>query len=206
MNTTEMRTTQRIAIDVDPLVMLAEAPGAVLERAACAQPEDHRQDERDVETRRPDRGSDVVPGEVVPIGRHEQQEPERADGEAGEHRHTVARHVAPGLVPGNGTVAREREHHPRPRRDACGEAVELCNDDDEEEKLCPVRAHRRLPDPRHDVAVMGLDGRLIAGWRTSQPSSRMKPAITETTTAQIIPVAAERDAACVSSAMCAEAS
>ncbi len=36
--------------------------------------------------------------------------------------------------------------------------------------------------------------------------SRMKPAITETTTAQSIPVAAERDAWCVSSAMWADAS
>ena len=36
--------------------------------------------------------------------------------------------------------------------------------------------------------------------------SRTKPAITETTTDQIIPTAAERDALCVSSAMWAEAS
>ena len=34
----------------------------------------------------------------------------------------------------------------------------------------------------------------------------MKPAITETMTAQIIPTAAERDALCVSSDMCADAS
>ncbi len=34
----------------------------------------------------------------------------------------------------------------------------------------------------------------------------MKPAITETTTAQIMPTAAEREALCVSSAMCADAS
>ena len=37
-------------------------------------------------------------------------------------------------------------------------------------------------------------------------TSRMKPAITETTTDQSIPTAAERDAWCVSSDMCAEAS
>ena len=37
-------------------------------------------------------------------------------------------------------------------------------------------------------------------------TSRMKPAITETMTDQIMPTAAERDAWCVSSDMCAEAS
>ena len=37
-------------------------------------------------------------------------------------------------------------------------------------------------------------------------SSRTKPAITETITAQTMPKAADRDALCVSSAMCADAS
>ena len=37
-------------------------------------------------------------------------------------------------------------------------------------------------------------------------TSRMNPAITETTTDQIMPTAAPRDALCVSSDMCAEAS
>ena len=76
-----MIATQMIEIDVDPLVVLAEAPGAVLEVVALPEPEDDREDERDVEPDHRDRRADQISGGVVPVRRDHQRPGEDADRE-----------------------------------------------------------------------------------------------------------------------------
>ncbi len=56
------------------------------------------------------------------------------------------------------------------------------------------------------TAPMFVRAPLVLGIANVTATSRMKPKITETTTDMYIPTAAIREAWCVSSAMCAEAS
>ena len=103
--------------DVDPLVVTPEAPGSLLERVACLEAQDDREDERDVEADHRNRRADLVADVRVPERRHHQEECKRGDHPDREHRHAVAlRHPAPELMPGHGPVAREGEVHPRGRR------------------------------------------------------------------------------------------
>ena len=61
------------AIVVDPLVVPPEAPRPVLEAVAEPEPQEHGQDERDVEPDHGDRRPGRIADEVVPDRRHHQQ-------------------------------------------------------------------------------------------------------------------------------------
>ena len=131
--------------------MLAQAPRAGLPAVALPVAEDHREDERDVEADHGDRRPDQVAGVRVPVRRDHQREREHADREHGVPRNAVRADAPPGLVAGDGAVAREREHHPRRRGDRGGETEHLRDAADEQQDLRPRLAHRRLPDVDHRI-------------------------------------------------------
>ena len=193
---------------VDPLVVPAEGPRPRLVPAvAQPQAEDHREDERDVEADDRDRRADVVADEeVVERREHQHRREERRSPTTDQARDAVPRDAPPELVARHGAVAREREHHPRRGRRRRREAEELRDDADEEQERPPALAHRRRPRSQGRCRASMLSSAPWAGIANVTARRRIQPKKTETTTDVHMPTAAERDALCVSSAMCADAS
>ena len=163
--------------------------------------------ERDVETDHGDRRADRVADEVVP---------DRRAPSAGRDRTAIAQTAFrgtrfratfrqswwPGTAPSRENANIIRDADVTRRR----HAEELRHDADEEQELRPVLAHRLGPDPRHDGAdvverALGARDRERDG--EQQDPAEHAPRRRPTCTCRPPP---SREAWCVSSAMCAEAS
>ena len=194
---------------VDQLVPAAEVPRALLERAPGLQAEDDRQDERDVEADHRDLRSDGIADEGVRQRRDHQQERRDADCPDGIDRHAVGLGDAPPeLVPRDSAVAREREHHPRRRRDRGDRAERLRHDHDEEHELGPARTHRFRPD-QGDDALSGAEEIVVGeiGNRERHGDEQDEPEDHRHDDRHHHPPGrAESEARLVSSLMCADAS
>ena len=133
---------------VDPLVVLAQRPGARLEPVLHSVTQDHRKDERDVQADHRYPGAHVVADEEVVEGWQHECGGQNADRDDREMRDAVAADPTPHRVSRNRTVAREREQHPRRGGHRRGQAEHLCDAADKEQERPPSSGPSLRPSSR----------------------------------------------------------
>ncbi len=203
-----MSATQSDRDRVDPLVVLAERPGPRrVPAVALPEAEVDREDEGDVEPDHRDRGADAVPDEVVPDRRDHQHGGEEADRDDGR---SAARGSSPRAARAGGRARRRSRENANIIRDAdVTDAVRQKNCATTQMKS-RISAQFWLIDsvqiqgttiPMFSSApsVLGIGERD----REEQDPPEERPMRRPTCTC---PTAAIREAWCVSSAVCAEAS